>query len=163
MRTIAKCEKDNKFSCKMRQNKNLECCIDDIAEELELLHPAIDNIVTAMTTDSINKLTFSRLMFVSDMINLEDDTDIKIAQIIKEAAYFCYYYSDKESVTPECKMLGNSFINETLKWYNHKMFNAPIENREIYLKSLLSDYKTINTMLGNIFGNMSHDCEDIFF
>lgn len=160
---IKKCEKDLNLVCKNRQDKAVLCCLDDMAEEVELLYPSLDAIISTIENGGLDKFVFSKLMFVTDMINTDNETDLKIKHIIKSASYFCFSYESMENT--DCLMLGKSFVNESLKWYKHKLFDQKLDDIDVYLTSLTTDYKTIKTMLDTTEQDSYEDNDDdmIFF
>lgn len=85
-----KCLSNANSECLNRRNKHRVCCVDDINDEVELLIPTIDQIYDAVQYSTISKDTFSKAMYVSDILNSQSECDIKIVQEIKRASYFFY-------------------------------------------------------------------------
>jgi hypothetical protein len=139
---------NNKKQCILRKNKNLDCCIDDVSEDIELLQPVLDKITNSVESNTFDKYIFSRIMFFSDLIYIESEIDLKLQKIIKDSAYL--FYSDQ---CEECfKDFKKGFILESIKWFKYKLFKDTDDidiyfNELIFLDSLTSDFKTIKQVL----------------
>lgn len=157
------CQKDTNRNCILRLQKSLPCCLDDLNETLEILHPSLDTLNELVEKNKIDKYTFSKLMYLVDMIYLDDDTDIKIFNTIKATAYFCYAMFDPSKDNTECIILGKSFISESIKWISFKLLEVPLGDKDLYLVSIMADFETIKNIFEPEDNYNDEDIDDIFF
>lgn len=54
---------NNKKQCILRKNKNLDCCVDDVSADIELLQPTLDKIINSIDNNLFNKYIYSKIMF----------------------------------------------------------------------------------------------------
>lgn len=153
------CIKNNNKECMDRINKNLECCIDDAQEEYDLLAPVFDIISDDFSSSTINKNTFSKVMYVTTMIGYQNTDDKDIVHEILKGSYFLYSTKD-EDYSEHWNTLSTSFLKEVLKWLEIKLFKStiPLDN---FLKSIESDVITIINFLDT--SKTEDDFEDCLF
>lgn len=145
--------------CLNRKNKSLLCCIDDINEEIELITPVLDKIQDSISLNSISKETFSKTMYVADILNSQTACDNKVVSEIKRISYFLY----SAEVSDTWTVLSTSLLKEIFKWFKSKTsgISTHLEDCEIYLLSLTADIETILSLLNG--KDEAVECDDIFF
>ena len=153
------CIKNNNKKCRVRINKNLECCIDDAQEEYDLLAPVFDIVSDDFSNNTINKNTFSKVMYMTTMLGYQNSEDKDIIYEILKGAYFLYN-TKGEDYSDHWDTLSTSFLKEVLKWLEIKLFRStvPLDN---FLKSIESDVVTIINFLDT--SKIEDDFEDCLF
>lgn len=147
--------------CLNRIDKHLTCCIDDINDELEILNLTIDKIHDSINSFNISKETFSRTMFVADILNSQNDCDRQIVFEIKRVSYFLYNAENSESWHD----LSISLLKEIFKWFQAKTSGLIFDSTKcnIYLSSLTSDINTVFNLLAPDSTSVPEYIDDIFF
>lgn len=166
-----KCIKNNEYLCigreKFHINGKLDCCHEEVADEISIAQNIVDAIEDyCPTVDNISKIC-SRISYATDVISTRGHPERnEIFYELKRFSILVYEHQERIISEQALSDLAGSFINFVKGWFNSSILNNTLHLMATNcLDSIRADLHMLEMSLGvcTIMPVAEESLDDIFF
>ncbi len=165
------CIKNKDQTCLLRDKVAstycMNCCLDDIAEEKEVIQNAVDALDDFYPSELMLRHVSTKLSFVAHTINTTNNPDLKeLLHIVQQLACILHEYSEQILNSEDITMLVSSYLNGIRDWFEFTFLSKTIGSQASnYNDSIRADFQSIEMALGISIINedIYDDLDDLFF
>ncbi len=164
---IRKNDKECMLRDKVASTYCINCCLDDIEEEKEVIQSAIDAIDDFFPSETMLRHVATKLSFVANTMNSSKDPELEeLLHIIRQLTVILYEYSEKILNDADITILVSSYFSIISEWFDNTFIKeASSMKANNYTDSIRADFQTIEMALGisEVDFDKYDDLDDLFF